>query len=585
LQIERSVLGRAWHLPGCDENVALAISQRHGLADIVGRVLAGRGVGPADAAAFLAPRLKDHLPDPSHLKDLDLAAARLADAVEDGESVGVLGDYDVDGATSTALMTRYLRSLGLEVRIEIPDRMKDGYGPNSGALDRLAEAGCRLVLTLDTGTTAFAPLAHAAGRGQEVLVIDHHAAEERLPAAAAVINPNRLDQASPIKHLAAVGVTFMVLVGVNRELRRRGFFKLRPEPDVRLWLDLVALGTVCDVVPLLGLNRAFVHQGLKVAMRGGNAGLKALASMAGITAVSEAWQLGYALGPRINAGGRIGRSDLGALLLSLDADQEAQGIAMALDELNQRRQAMEREQLALAELQVAPQLDAGEPILIVVDGRFHAGVVGIVASRLVERHHRPALVLAEVDGQLRGSARSVKGFDLGAAVIAARQLGLLVHGGGHAMAAGMTLEVARLEPFHAFLRERWATSPEPVALGPSPLRLEAAVAVGGVTVDLVQQLQQVAPYGPGNAEPVFAVTDPEIVEARLVGESHVAVTLAGATGGRLKGIAFRSRETGLGKALLERGSGLRLAGRLKLDTWQGRTSASLQIDDAAFAGS
>ena len=547
-------------------------------------MLAGRGVGADGAAAFLDPRLKDLLPDPSHLLGLDAAVARLADAVEDGEPVGLLGDYDVDGATSTALLSRYLGALGVPVAVEIPDRLKDGYGPNPEALDRLAAAGCRLVVTLDTGTTAFAPLAHAAASGQEVVVVDHHAAEVELPPALTVVNPNRLDQASPLKQLAAVGVAFVLLVGLNRELRRRGHFRVRTEPDLRQWLDLVALGTVGDVVPLVGLNRAFVRQGLKVAAGNGNAGLRALAEAAGIAGVSECWHLGFVLGPRINAGGRIGRSDLGARLLTLDDVDEARGVALKLDELNQRRQAMEREQTALAELRLQAQLDAGEPVLLAADARFHPGVIGILAARLVERHHRPVCVVALAeDGQGRGSARSVPGFDLGAAVILARRSGLLLQGGGHAMAAGLTVEGGRTEELRRFLRARLEESAEPVALGPRPLRIDGVLSVGGVTLALARQLEQLAPYGSGNAEPVFCLSDPRVVETRPVGEGHLACTLGGAAGGRLKAIAFRSRETALGRALLEGGPGLRLAGRLKLDRYQGRELASFQIDDAAFS--
>lgn len=581
MQVGSSALGRTWRLRAYDESLALALSQRLGLDEVVGRVLAGRGIGLDEAPDFLEPRLRSAMPDPSHLHDLDRAAARIADAVEDGQTVGILGDYDVDGATSTALFVRYLRGLGIDSAVEIPDRIADGYGPNEAALARLAGQGCRLVVTLDTGTTAFAPLARAADDGLDVVVIDHHAAEAELPRAVAVVNPNRRDQDSPLKHLAAVGMTFVVVVAVSRELRARGFFRRRVEPDPLQWLDLVALGTVCDVVPLSGLNRAFVRQGLKVARANGNPGLAALAQAAGIAAVTEAWQLGFALGPRINAGGRIGRSDLGARLLGTDDPSEASGLAQRLDELNGRRQAMEREQLAVAEAAVAEAARAGDSVLVAADGRFHPGIVGILASRLVERFHRPAFVVA-VDGEGigRGSARSVPGLDLGLAVMEARAAGLLLRGGGHPMAAGITVEATRLAEMAAFVGRRLGAGAGAAPGTPGPLELDGALSVGGVTPALALQVERLSPFGAGNAEPSFVLADARPIEVRPVGEAHLSCTLTGKAGGRLRAVAFRSRGTPLADALLS-GEPLRLAGRVKVDRWQGREGASFQIEDAA----
>ncbi len=427
--------------------------------------------------------MRDWLPDPSHLHDLDRAAERLAAAVLAAERVGLIGDYDVDGATATALMARYLRSLGVAVEIEIPDRMRDGYGPNARVLAELAQRGCRLIVTLDTGTTAFEPLRQAAELGLEVIVIDHHAGEEALPAALAVVNPNRVDQASPLKHLAAVGVTFVVLVAVTRVLRQRGAFAARPEPPLLQWLDLVALGTVCDVVPLTGLNRAFVHQGLKVASGAGLAGLAALAQAAGLAGVSDARQFGFVLGPRINAGGRIGRSDLGARLLTTDAADEAAQLAGQLHALNAERQAIERGVLEAAGRAVEQQLAAGLPVLLAAGAGWHPGIVGIVASRLADRHHRPAVVLGVADGIAKGSARSIRGFDLGAAVIAARQQGLLQHGGGHGMAAGMTLAEADIERFHGFLLDRCAAEIGRGVPPPAAIELDGALSVGAARAE------------------------------------------------------------------------------------------------------
>ena len=554
------------------------------MPELVGRVLAGRGVGPAEAAAFLSPRLKDWLPDPSHLHDLDRAAERVALAVTGGERIGVIGDYDVDGATSTALLARYLRALGVTVEILIPDRMQDGYGPNARLLDELARRGCGLVVTLDTGTTAFEPLAHAAAIGLEVIVIDHHAAEARLPPALAVVNPNRLDQTSPLRHLAAVGVTFMVLVGVTRTLRAQGAFATRPEPPLLSWLDLVGLGTVCDVVPLTGLNRAFVHQGLKVARAAGLPGMAALATAAGLAAITDARQFGFALGPRINAGGRIGCSDLGARLLTTDSAAEAADLAAQLHALNGERQTVERGLIDAAQHAVDPQLARDLPVLMAAGNGWHAGVVGIVASRLVERHHRPVVVLGVADGIAKGSARSIRGFDLGAAVIAARQQGLLQQGGGHAMAAGMTLAEDGIAAFHRFLVERLAAETGAGVPAPEPLQLDGVLSVGATQPALALQILQMAPYGPGNAEPRFALTDARVAQSRIVGDGHVSCTLTGPAGGRVKAIAFRAGASALGRALQESRLPLHLAGRVKLDTWQGREQASFEIEDAAPVG-
>jgi single-stranded-DNA-specific exonuclease len=581
MEVERSVLGRPWRLRPCDEAAALAISQQHGIPELLGRVLAGRGIGPREAGAFLQPRLRDWLPDPSHLRDLDRAADRLAAAVVAGEPVGLIGDYDVDGATATALMTRYLRAAGVPVEIRIPDRLREGYGPNGRVLAELAAAGCRLVVTLDTGTTAFAPLDEAARRGLEVIVVDHHAAEEALPAALAVVNPNRVDQASPLKHLAAVGVTFVVLVAVTRALRDRGAFAGRREPPLLEWLGLVALGTVCDVVPLTGLNRAFVHQGLKVAQAMGLAGLAALTEAAGLAALSDARQFGFVLGPRINAGGRIGRSDLGAMLLTTDEAAEAGRLAAELHSLNADRQAIEREVLHAAERAVEPQLRAGLPLLLAAGAGWHPGVVGIVASRLTDRHHRPVAVLGVAEGVAKGSARSIPGFDLGAAVIAARQQGLLQQGGGHGMAAGMTLAEADLQRFHDFLLARFSAEFGREAPPPAAIELDGMLSVGAARTSLALQVQQLAPYGAGNAEPCFALTDARVLQARVVGDAHVSCVLTGPADGRVKGIAFRAATTPLGRELLEGRLPLRLAGRVRVDRWQGREQASFEIDDAA----
>ncbi len=444
LGIEHSLTGRRWAARLGDERLALAIAQRHGLPDAVSRLLAAREVDLEGVPDFLEPTLRKFLPDPSHLKDMDAAIARLVRAVRQSERIVVFGDYDVDGATSSALLLRFFRAVGGNIGVYIPDRRKEGYGPNAPALLKLRQEGTAVVVTVDCGVTAFEPLAEARRVGLDLIVIDHHQAEVALPEAIAVVDPNRIDDASPHKQMAAVGVAFLLCVGVNRALREAGWYTgERSEPDLRQWLDLVALGTVCDVVPLTGVNRALVRHGLLVMAQRRNAGLAALADVARLKETPGAYHLGFMLGPRVNAGGRVGQADLGARLLSSDDPHEVGALAVRLDELNAERRAIERDVLdqAIGRIEGLYGPDRkGLPAALVVESEgWHVGVIGIVASRLVERYGRPTFVIG-MDGELgKGSGRSVRGVDLGAAVIAARQSGLLVNGGGHAMAAGLTV--------------------------------------------------------------------------------------------------------------------------------------------------
>ncbi|HFD16150.1 MAG TPA: single-stranded-DNA-specific exonuclease RecJ [Rhodospirillales bacterium] len=530
---------------------------------------------------FLEPKLRDWLPDPSHLLDLDRAVERLARAVQRREPVGLVGDYDVDGATATALLGGYLRALGCPVEVRVPDRIRHGYGPHPELLAELAAGDIRLLVTLDCGTTAFAPLAEARDRGLEVVVIDHHSAEAELPPALAVVNPNRQDQESPLGTLAAVGVTFVLLVALNRALREAGFWRGREEPDLLSLLDLVALGTVCDVVPLAGLNRAFVAQGLKVAGRTRLPGLRALAAAAGIESIGASWHLGFALGPRLNAAGRIGRSDLAVRLLLAEEEGEAETLALELERLNRERQRLEREVLADALRQIEPQLAEDRPLLLAHARGWHPGVVGIVAGRLLERFGRPVFVLGERDGTLRGSARSVPGFDIGAAVIDARRQGLLTAGGGHPLAAGATLAADRMPAFARFLLARAEAGFGTTPPGPPPLRLDGSLAVAAVAPELARQVARMAPFGPGNAEPRFCLTDAVPVEGRIVGDSHVSCWLAGADGRRVRAIAFRAVGTPVGERLLAGRTRFWIAGRLRHEVWQGRERASFEIEDLA----
>ena len=552
------------------------------IPDVVGRVLAGRGVTVDQGADYLNPTLKSMLPDPSQFRDMDSASERIGAAVRDGDPIAIFGDYDVDGATSTALLVRFLRAVGGSVSIYIPDRVAEGYGPNAPALRRLAEEGIKVVITVDCGMTAHDALREGRAAGLDVVVVDHHAPEAGLPEALAVINPNRLDESREFGQLAAVGVAFLLAVAVNRALRDSGWYRNgdRVEPDLRQWLDLVALGTVCDAVPLLGLNRALVVQGLKVMASRTNAGLVALADVAGIRQRPGTYHAGFVLGPRVNAGGRVGQADLGAHLLSEDNPVEAERMAAELDRHNAERKTVEAMVLEDAK-SVAEALDPELPVLVVAKEGWHPGVIGIVASRLTERCRRPTFVVAIAEGIGKGSGRSVHGVDLGAAVIAARQSGLLVNGGGHPMAAGLTVEAGQIPALEAFLCDHVSRQGGSTDDVPS-LGFDGALGVSAATTDLVDLLERAGPYGSGNAEPRFAVTGARIVKADIVGSDHVSCILSGGDGGRLKTIAFRRANDSLGEALLGSvGTSLHIAGHLRADEWQGRRDTQLIVEDAA----
>src|SRR5437667_6429631 len=480
LGVERSICGRRWRLSSGDAPEAQTIAERLALPEIIGRLLAQRGIDCDHAPGFLAPRLRERVPLPSPLLDMDAAVQRLARAGRDGETIALFGDYDVDGATSAALVARFFAAVGGQTRIYVPDRLREGYGPNAPALLRLRAEGARVVVTVDCGTTAHLPLAEAAEAGLDVIVIDHHVAEPLLPRATAIVNPNRLDETSPNGSLAAVGIAFLLVVAVNRVLRNAGWYGAnRPEPDLMGWLDLVALGTVCDVVPLFGVNRALVAQGIKVARHNANPGLAALAAVAGVSEPLDAYHLGFLLGPRVNAGGRVGAADLGARLLATDDPALAAELAARLDGYNRERREIEAEtlQAAIARVEAAPQSPA---LVFAAAEGWHPGVIGIVAARLKERYERPACVVALDAGVGRGSGRSVAGVALGPAVIAARQAGLLINGGGHAMAAGFTVAAERVEALREFLAERLGDGQEKERPVPE-LAIDAALTAAGAT--------------------------------------------------------------------------------------------------------
>ncbi|SFO75561.1 exonuclease RecJ [Cohaesibacter marisflavi] len=588
LGVDKSAKERRWveslDLRGVE--LASAIAQGEDIPDIVARVMVARGQDSESAAHYLDPSIKRLMPDPSSMTDMDKAADRIVRAIQNREKIAIFGDYDVDGATSSALMALFLRHCGCEATIYIPDRIFEGYGPNPDAMDQLIEQGHTLILTLDCGSTSFDALQRAHERKTDVVVIDHHQVGEELPLCVALVNPNRQDDLSQLGHLAAVGVTFMTLVAVNRALRQTGFYKsVCPAPDLLGWLDLVALGTVCDVVPLIGLNRAFVVKGLMVIRANRNLGLNALLAVSRVSGPVSPYHLGFMLGPRINAGGRIGDAALGAKLLTSEDQSQAEHIASELERLNKERQALEQIMLEDAIAQAERQLmeDPDGAGLVTYSSDWHAGIVGLLASRLKERFRRPAFAIAlGPDGTGTGSGRSIAGSDLGGAVRAAHAAGLLVKGGGHAMAAGLTIETDKIKEFRHFLHERLSEQVEQ-ARSNDELRIDAALTATGATEDLVKMLEKAGPYGAGNPEPIFVFPSHKIAFADVVGQGgHIRCTLSNSSGGKLKGICFRAAEEPIGKLLLEnRGSSLHVAGSLSLDYWQGRPSVQLRIIDAS----
>jgi single-stranded-DNA-specific exonuclease len=588
LGVERSICGRSWR-DRLDERAAaraLAIVQRHGIPELLARILAGRGVEIDAVEAFLDPSIKRLMPDPHVVTGMETAAARIADAVMRGERVAVFGDYDVDGATSAALVARFLRHAGLEPDIYIPDRLFEGYGPNVEAVRALAEKGARLLITVDCGTTSPDALAEAQRLGLETIVIDHHQADAQLPPALAIVNPNRLDDVSGLGYLAAAGLVFVVLVATNRALRARAFWTAaRPEPDLLGLLDLVALGTVADVSRLEGLNRAFVAKGLIAMRRRERIGLTALMDVARLSGPPEPWHLGFLLGPRINAGGRIGRADLGVRLLLTEDAAEAAALAAELDRLNRERQAIEQATLAAAEAEAAAALGAEERGAVVVTAAmgWHPGIVGLVAARLKERFERPAFAIAlEPGGTGTGSGRSIPGVDLGRAVRRAVAEKLLIKGGGHAMAAGVTLRQDRLAPFRAFLEAELAAAVE-AGRRDRALLIDGAVTAAAAGPAFHAMIARAGPYGPGNPEPVFALPSHAIAYAEEVGQAHVRVRLRSGDGSALSAIAFRAAGQPLGHALIKnRGRTVHAAGTLAIDRWQGEERVQLRLIDVAI---
>lgn len=564
-----------------DERRAELIAQRFALPLPVARIIASRGIPVDDVANFINPKLQNLMPDPFCMKDMEKAAKRIAEAIVKKQKVAIIGDYDVDGATSSSVLRLYLESVGIEPEIHIPER-DEGYGPSRQAFDEFAAFGAELVITVDCGTTAFDVFDYAGSLNIPVIVLDHHEAEVRLPEVYAVVNPKRLDESDDypyLKYMAAVGVVFCTIVAVNRELRKQGFFAGREEPNLLQWLDLVALGTVCDVVPLLGLNRAFVRQGLRIMSLRSNTGLRALIDKSGISEAPSAFHLGYVLGPRINACGRVGEASLGNKLLCSRDDFQAGQLADKLNEFNAQRKEIEAYVLlsAIEMLEGTPQ---EYPIAFAAGKDWHQGVVGIVAGKLKERYNVPAFVMSIEPDEVKGSARSVPGVDLGALIITAKEKGLLTKGGGHMMAAGFSLSEDKIEAFRRFAGEyvRQKLGEEDVA---PVIEVDSALDLLGANTDFAAALELLEPFGAGNAEPKIVLEHVRIVKPGIVGAGHVRCFLTSGNGGSLKAMAFKIADTELGKTLLNsQGAVFDIAGVLRRDNWQGRNSVQFIIDDA-----
>jgi single-stranded-DNA-specific exonuclease len=583
LGITNSLLNNIWISRPYNPREAEAIAQKHSLSDIIAKLVASRGVTLDNVDNFLNPTLKKTLPNPSSLKDMDKAVSYIADLIRENKKIGIFGDYDVDGATSSALLHNFITEIGGEAEIHIPDREDEGYGPNMEAFNHLVNNGAASIVTVDCGSSAFDPLTEAKKAGIDIVVVDHHETAASLPTAIAIVNPKRLDDDSGTEYLAAVGVVFLLVVGINRELRQSGWYKEKSikEPDLLQWLDMVALGSVCDMVPLKGANRAFIKSGLQVMGQRKNKGLVALSDISNISERPSSYHLGYILGPRINAGGRVGKASLGAALLSCDDEIRATEIAKQLDGFNIERREIEAATLIEAIEQVETTVFDDYPLIFAFGENWHPGVVGIVAGRLKDRYNLPTCVMTMVGGEVKGSGRSITGVDLGAAIIAATEAGVLIKGGGHSMAAGFSLDRERIEELREFLGERIKKQIGEQGIVPT-VNIDGALDIGAITTEMVHAMEALAPYGSGNPKPRFVITNVQIAKPEIVGAGHVKCFLKGQTKGWIKSIAFRQADTELGKAMLSNdGETFHVAGTLKVDSWKGRESIQITIDDMA----
>ena len=570
------VSGALWKLSTPPYRDVVAIRQRFGLTEVVAQVLAVKQIPLEDIGSFLNPTLKLLLPDPFHLLDMDKAVARLCYALANNESVVIFGDYDVDGATSSAMLKRYLNNIGVKATIYIPDRIEEGYGPNSAALINLKKLGHSLCITVDCGTVAHKPLAAAKACGLDVIVVDHHMGSDILPDAVAVINPNRLDESSAYTYLSGVGTSFILLVALHKTLRQRDFFRGKEEPDLMRYLDLVALGTVCDVMPMLKLNRAFVKQGLRVLAERNNVGLRVLSDIIGIDELPTTYHLGFSIGPHINAGGRVGNSSLGARLLSSDDTFECANIATLLVKLNAERKEIEMASLVEATAQAEQLVAAGKKIIMVA-GNWHMGVIGIVAGRLKERFFLPAIVISLGNKDMgKASARSVPGVDIGAAVLSAKLEGIIPEGGGHEMAAGFSVHRDSIDRLYGFLLQKVAhIEIQKYYIASGVLATEA------VSTRLCRELQLLEPYGTGNPEPRFILKNVRIKNPAIVGASNIRCSIDDGSGITVRGICFKCMGSTLGEGLLRQTRCVNLLGKVSMNYWRGNEYVQFVIDDLA----
>ena len=579
---KKSLSGFTWEVATPDECAVQTLEQKTGLPDLLARLMVERGITPETVESFLHPTLRNDLPNPNTLKDMEKAAKRVALAIMLKEPIGLMGDYDVDGATSTATLKMFLENCGVTVFAFIPDR-EDGYGPNAKKMAEYKEKGCSVVVTLDCGTTAYEAIEAGKKVGLDVIILDHHNAEAKLPNAYAVVNAKRLDEPAdhPCHHLAAVGVTFLFVVALNAELRKQEFYKDRSEPDLKHFLDLVAFGTVCDVVRLRGVNRLLVQAGLREIANGHNKGLSALCQRVQINGPVQTYHLGYILGPRVNACGRIGQSDLGMQLLSCADPVKAAVLAEELESLNAVRRQIEADVMLQAMEQVESEVQK-HPFLVVKGENWHQGVVGIIAGRLKDRYNLPVFALSIEGDDIKGSSRSVAGIDIGTLIMNALAKGLITRGGGHPMAAGFSLRTNQLEGFTKYLEE--VITPQALKDNPSSLQADALVDIAGVTLNLVSGLEPLEPYGEGNPEPKFIIPNAQLVYVNLLKNGHITCHFAGLGGARVNAIAFKVADTEIGTALLAGiNQRFHLLGTLKKDTWNGRTKIQIQLQDVMQA--
>lgn len=588
LNVDRSLMSSRWVFSQVNNDHIARMVSAHGYPEIVARLLTIRGIAPEDADAFLNPKMAD-FPNPFKLQDMDTTANDVADAIIAGRKFALFADFDVDGATSTAILVRFFRACGVDLPFYIPDRMKEGYGPNINALKTLRDGGAEIVLMADCGTTAFDVIAQGRELGLDIIILDHHEAEEKLPLANHIINPKRRDDTSGYTMLAACGVSFMLCVAVNAKLREKGFFKDRAEAPLKNWLDLLALGTVCDMVPLTGPNRLFVKAGFDRMAALGNPGIAALCNVAGVKTAPNTYTCGFVLGPRINAGSRVHEADLGARLLSTDNAEEANNIAWTLNDCNDLRKDMQAEMMAQAMTMVESQGLDQYPIIFVGDESWHPGLNGLVAGRLAEKYKKPAAVIAYAPGhdnalEGRGSGRSVPGINIAAAFIEARNTNLIIKGGGHAMAAGFTLLPEQIPDFRDFLYDHIARQAQGMEIF-TDTEIDGVISVRGANVALVKMLAgQVGPFGQNNPEPLFVLPNVRIHTADVIGTDHVRLLISDADGGgaRMKAVAFRAADTPMGQAFLkQKNHPFHIAGRLKLDTWNGAERVEFHVEDAA----